>query len=106
MENNLEINDTQERSLTATSLINYLTNRMDNIANMSEIINSKQEPRNEFMDEQVKVIRDWLNAVDMQLSKIVNELVDICDSMDLIDECETFILPQLEYINSKKHEEL
>ncbi|MCT4253685.1 hypothetical protein HZP34_02935 [Elizabethkingia anophelis] len=24
----------------------------------------------------------------------------------LIDECETFILPQLEYINSKKHEEL
>lgn len=98
-----EINDIQERILTSTSVINYLTNRMDNIANGLESILYQQTDKNIFMNEQVKTIRDWLNASDMQLSKIANELSEICDAQDLIDFDEKFIRQQMKFINSKKH---
>lgn len=98
-----EINDIQERILTSTSVINYLTNRMDNIANGLESILYQQTDKNIFMQEQIKTIRDWLNASDMQLSKIANELSEICDAQDLIDFDEKFIRQQMKFINSKKH---
>ncbi|MHA7823673.1 hypothetical protein ACVVIH_12995 [Chryseobacterium arthrosphaerae] len=101
----IKINDIQERIMVQTSLINYLANRMDNLANSLETIIYRGSG-NFVMEDQVKATRDWLNAVDMQLTKVCNEMVEFSDAWDQIDENETFIEPQIQFINSKKHEEL
>ena len=100
-----KINDIQERLMVQTSLINFLANRMDNLANSLDLIVHKGNG-NFVMEEQVKATRDWLNAVDMQLTKVCNEMVEFADAWDQIDEYEKFIEPQIQFINSKKHEEL
>lgn len=100
-----KINDIQERIMVQTSLINYLANRMDNLANSLEMMIYRGNG-NFVMEDQVKVTRDWLNAVDMQLTKVCNEMVEFADAWDQIDEDERFIEPQIQFINSKKHEEL
>lgn len=101
----VKVNDIQERIMVQTSLINYLANRMDNLSNALGIIVHRGQG-NFVMEDQIKATTDWLNAVDMQLTKICNEMVGFADAWDQIDDDETFIEHQIQFINSKKHEEL
>lgn len=102
-------NEIQERILVQTNVINYLANRMDNIKmQLRQIVHDNNIPENnEIFNDQIKATDDWLNAVDMQLTKICNELGDFVNEWDIIQEDEiTMLDAQMEFINSKTHLEL
>lgn len=102
-------NEIQERILVQTSVINYLVNRMDNIKmQLRQIVqDGKIKANNAIFNEQIKATDDWLNAVDMQLTKVCNELGDFVNEWDMIEEDELPMLDaQMEFINSKIHPEL
>lgn len=102
-------NEIQERILVQTSVINYLANRMDNIkVQLRQIVHDgKIKANNEIFNDQIKATDDWLNAVDMQLTKVCNELGDFVNEWDIIDEDELPMLDsQFNFINSKTHTEL
>lgn len=102
-------NEIQERILVQTNVINYLANRMDNIKiQLRQIVHDgKIKANNEIFNDQIKATDDWLNAVDMQLTKVCNELGDFVNEWDMIEEDELPMLDvQMEFINSKTHTEL
>lgn len=102
-------NEIQERILVQTTVINYLANRMDNIKiQLRQIVHDgKIKANNEIFNDQIKATDDWLNAVDMQLTKVCNELGDFVNEWDMIEEDELPMLDvQMEFINSKTHTEL
>lgn len=102
-------NEIQERILVQTNVINYLANRMDNIKiQLRQIVHDGSIPdNNEIFNDQIKATDDWLNAVDMQLTKVCNELGDFVNEWDMIEEDELPMLDaQMEFINSKIHPEL
>lgn len=102
-------NEIQERISVQTNVINYLANRMDNIKiQLLQIVHDNSIPdNNEIFNDQIKATDDWLNAVDMQLTKVCNELCDFVIDWDMIEEDELPMLSsQLEFINSKIHPEL
>lgn len=102
-------NEIQERILVQTNVISYLANRMDNIKiQLRQIVHyGKIKANNEIFNDQIKATDDWLNAVDMQLTKVCNELGDFVNEWDMIEEDELPMLDaQMEFINSKIHPEM
>lgn len=102
-------NEIQERILVQTNVINYLANRMDNIKiQLIQIVHDNSiQDNNEIFNDQIKATDDWLNAVDMQLTKVCNELGDFANEWDMTEEDELLMLDvQIDFINSKIHPEL